>query len=96
MINQGLLFRKKIAWDNIASVDYSDERMSSGIYASVRKPRVVATSRRKNLISIQMKEKERFGYALGKLADEIIIDVNDTERFISEAKKKMTMEEPTS
>lgn len=90
LISQGLLFRKKIEWSNIEEITtLDDERMSSGVYASVRRPRVIVTSRRFNLILIRLREKERFGFALGKLADEIIIDVRDTERFVAEVKEHL-------
>ena len=90
IIRQGLYFNKAIPWELISEIDEMvSVPFGQGVYGNIGKPRVVVISKKFNLIRIKLDKKIRFGYALGKLADEIVIDVNETERFIEEINKRI-------
>lgn len=87
-LRQGLLFNAKIPWTKIESIDVVEfESWRYGVSASLFKARIFIATRKFNLISIKMRQKKRFKSVLWKLADEIIIDVNEPDMFISEAMK---------
>lgn len=92
-INIGILFRGKISYENVKSIDYIDKqpfRTGFGIYFSPFHKQIGVITVNENLISIKLKNPQRFGWgAIGKKANEIIINVNKPNEFVNAVREKI-------
>jgi len=82
ILRQGWYFRARIPVDEIESVEETSEFIMTGVKFSITGRKVYVAGSRNGLVRITLKKKRRFFLALGKLAQEIIIDVKNRPRFI--------------
>ncbi len=86
VLRQGFLFKIEIPWDDILKVERADAlSLGYGVTPSLRKPIISMATSKSNSVKIKLKEARRFKSVMGKLADEIMIDVNEPDRFIEKA-----------
>lgn len=82
ILRQGWYFIATIPIEDIESVETTEEPSKVGVKFSLTYRKVYVTGAKFGLIKIKLKDLKRFPMALGKRADEVIIDVEDRERFI--------------
>lgn len=82
IIRQGWYFRSTIPTKDIESVEEVEEYGKVGVKFSLTRRKLYVTASRYGLVRIRLKEPKRFPLALGKIADEIIIDVEKRPKFI--------------
>ena len=87
LLRQGILFKIELGWDEISSVNRQEDKGPFGITASLGKPVIPLTTQKQNLILIKMNQSTRFSSVLWKKSEEILIDVNDPDGFVSRAEK---------
>ena len=92
-IRVGLFFRGKIPFENIKSIskiDIKPFRFGFGIYFSPFKSQIFIITLNDNLVSIKLKNSQRFGWgAFGKKANEIVLNVNKSNEFVDTVLKKI-------
>ncbi len=82
ILRQGLYFRTRIPFDEIESVEETSEFIMTGVKFSITGRKIYVAGSKRGLVRITLKRGRRFFLALGKLAQEIIIDVKNRPRFI--------------
>ena len=87
LLRQGILFKIELGWDEISSVNRQEDKGPFGITASLGKPVIPLTTQKQNLIQIKLNQSTRFSSVLWKKSEEILIDVNDPDGFVSRAEK---------
>ncbi len=86
ILRQGILFKVEITWKDVQSVERADAlSLGYGVTPSFRKPIISMATSKNNAVKIKLKKPRRFMSVLGKLADEIMIDLNEPDRFIEKA-----------
>jgi hypothetical protein len=79
VLHQGWYFRARIPVDDIRSIARLDRGPSrTGVFFRVLSATLFVTSRRNDLIELRLRSKRPFGWALGKKADRVVFDVEDT------------------
>jgi hypothetical protein len=94
IIRQGLLFKTVLPLREVASVERTDETAKVGVKFQLRSNRLFVTSSRANLVLIRLKAPRTFPWALGKRADEIVINVEDREGFLNEMEARLALFPP--
>lgn len=93
LINTGLLFRGKIPIENVKSVAKVEKkpfRFGLGVYFIPFRKEIYVITLTENLVSITLKNPQRFGFgALGKKAREIIFNVDKPKEFVECVKEKI-------
>jgi len=82
VLRQGFYFITTIPIGDIESVETTDEASKTGVKFSVAYRKVYVTGSKFGLVKIRLKDPKRFAMVLGKMADEVIIDVDDRLRFV--------------
>ncbi|MFQ5884050.1 MAG: PH domain-containing protein [Thermoplasmata archaeon] len=82
ILRQGWYFKTTIPTKDIDSVEKTEEYSKVGVKFALTRKRLYVTASRYGLVQIVLKEPKRFPLALGKKADEIVIDVERSSRFI--------------
>jgi hypothetical protein len=82
ILRQGWYFKTTIPVKDIESVNTTDEPSKVGVKFSITYRKIFVAGSKFGLVNIKLKEPRRFALALGKVADEVIIDVDDRQRFI--------------
>ncbi len=82
ILRQGWYFRAVVPLDEIESVEKTREFVFTGVKFSILDNKIYVAGSRRGLVKIMLKEARRFVFALGKLANEILIDVRDSDRFV--------------
>jgi len=83
VLRQGWYFRAEVPVAEIRSA----ERLSrgparTGVFFRLTSSTLFVTSRRTDLIDVHLKSRRSFGWALGKKADRVIFDVEDTDALL--------------
>jgi hypothetical protein len=83
ILRQGWYFRAAIPLEDIRKV----ERVSRGprrvgVFFRLLTSTLYVTSRRSDLIELELKRKQKFGWALGKRADRVVFDAEDVPRTV--------------
>ena len=88
LLRQGILFKIELGWDEISSLErLEDRKLGLGLSSSIWKPLIPLTIQKNNLILIKLNQSTRFSSVLWKKSEEILIDVNDPDGFVSRAEK---------
>jgi hypothetical protein len=82
VLRQGWYFKTTIDLEDIESVEITDEPSKVGVKFSIVYRKVYVTGSRYGLVKINLKEPMRFAMVMGKMAEEVIIDVEDRLRFV--------------
>jgi hypothetical protein len=82
VLRQGWYFKATIPLEDIKSVEPTDEPSKVGVKFSITYRKVYVAGSKFGLVNIKLKEPKRFALVLGKMADEVIIDVDERQRFI--------------
>lgn len=94
ILRQGIYFKASIPYDNIRSVDETDEMAKVGVKFYLFGRKVFVTTSRNGLVSIKLKRPMRFTLILGKLADEVIVNVDNPREFVSSLKERIALFPP--
>ncbi len=83
ILRQGWYFKAEIPLTRIKSVEMMEKGpIRTGVFFRILQSTLFVTSKRHDLIVLKLKEKQRFGWALGKRADTVIFDAMGSERFL--------------
>jgi membrane protein YdbS with pleckstrin-like domain len=83
VLRQGWYFKAEIPIKNIKRIEMVERGpLRTGVFFRLFQSTLFVTSKRYDLIMLELKEKRRFGWALGKKADKIMFDVLKSERFL--------------
>lgn len=83
VLRQGWYFKAEIPIKNIKKVGMVERGpFRTGVFFRLFQSTLFVTSKRYDLVSIELREKQRFGWALGKKADKIMFDVLEPDRFL--------------
>ncbi|UCD92086.1 MAG: hypothetical protein JSV43_07615 [Methanobacteriota archaeon] len=82
ILRQGWYFKVTIPIENIDEIEESDEFPKVGVKFALRQSKLYVTASRYGLVRIALKDAKRFPLALGKKAEEIVVDVEQASRFI--------------
>jgi len=89
ILRQGVLFRATFSFGEIESVELSQARLwILGLFPTGARGRIVLANSNRNLVSIKLKTRRRFGMLLLQSANEIIIDLEKPGNFVELANKK--------
>jgi hypothetical protein len=88
ILRQGWYFRADVPIADIRSVERIDRGPArTGVFFRVLSATLFITSRRNDLIELRLRSKRPFGWALGKKADRVVFDVEDTGAMLQALKK---------
>jgi membrane protein YdbS with pleckstrin-like domain len=83
VLRQGWYFRGTIPIDQITRIERLSKGPSrTGVFFRLLTSTLFVTSRRTDLIELELKSKRKFSWALGKRADRVVFDVLDTDALI--------------
>lgn len=83
VLRQGAYFKAEIPMSLVQAVRRVDSGpRRTGTWFRVFDSVLYVTTRRYDLIEIQLKEERRFGWALGKKASRVVFDTTDNGRFL--------------
>lgn len=83
VLRQGIYFKAEIPIARIKAIRRVDSGpRRTGTWFRVFDSILYVTTRRYDLIEIQLKEERRFGWALGKRATRVVFDTTDNGRFL--------------
>ena len=83
-LRQGWYFRAQVPLSAIKSVSEMEKGpLRTGVFFDIRGSSLYVTTRRTNLLVATLKEKQRFGLALGKRADRLVFDTVDKRRLFN-------------
>jgi hypothetical protein len=90
ILRQGVLFRTEIPFSQIETVAPSQVRLwALGFFHAGARNRIILATGNRNLVTVKMKARRRFGFLLWRSSREIIIDVEDTQGFVRAANEKL-------
>lgn len=82
VLRQGWYFRASIQIGSVKKIEHLEKGpLRTGVFFLVLQPTLYITSKRHDLVMLELREKRRFGWALGKRADKIVFDVTEPDRF---------------
>lgn len=83
MLRQGWYFKAEIPFKNVKKIEMVERGpLRTGVFFRLFQSTLFVTSKRYDLIMLELKEKQRFGWALGKKANKIMFDVLEPDRFL--------------
>ncbi|NYT12215.1 MAG: hypothetical protein GKC03_06655 [Methanomassiliicoccales archaeon] len=83
VLKQGIYFKANIPLECIKSVRRIDSGpRRTGIWFKIFEKVLYVTTRRYDLVEIQLRSDQRFGWALWKTADRVVFDTLDNARFL--------------
>ncbi|MGD0057592.1 MAG: hypothetical protein ABSB83_07075 [Methanomassiliicoccales archaeon] len=83
ILRQGWYFKAEIPLRNIKKIEMVERGpLRTGVFFRLLQPTLFVTSKRYDLVALELKEKQRFGWALGKKANKILFDVLEPDRFL--------------
>jgi hypothetical protein len=95
VLNQGLFFRGRVPISDIVSVEVVENGpFRTGVFFNIRGAVLYVTTRRKDLLVIKLREKRRYGLALGKSVDTLIFDCLETRKAMDVLTKDLTPASP--
>ena len=79
-LRQGWYFRARVPLSNVRTMQLVDRGpMRTGVFFELRGDALYVTTQRKDLMLLTLKERQRFGFALGKNASRIYFDTIDRD-----------------
>ncbi len=94
VLRHGLLFKAILRLSNVVGVERTEEKARVGVKFALRSARLFVTSSPDNLILIRLREPQKFRLALGKRADEVVINVADREEFLEAVWERLALFAP--
>jgi len=83
ILRQGWYFKAEVPLRNIKKIEMVERGpFRTGVFFRLFQSTLFVTSKRHDLVAIELREKQRFGWALGKKADKILFDVLEPDRFL--------------
>lgn len=83
VLRQGWYFRAEVPVSDIRSVARIERGPArTGVFFRLLDATLYVTSRRTDLIEARLKSKRPFGWALGKRADRVVFDAEDTSAMV--------------
>jgi len=83
VLRQGLYFRAQVPIGEIRKVSRLIKGPArTGVFFRLLSSTLFVTTRRTDLIEVELQRKRTFGWALGKKADRIVFDVEETNALI--------------
>lgn len=84
VLRQGLYFTGKIALSDIHEVEriFTGPRRT-GVFFRILHSTLYVTTRRNDLIEVRLKRPQRFGWALGKMAERVVFDTENNTKFLA-------------
>jgi hypothetical protein len=90
VLRQGLLFWAEFSFGEIEAVELSQARLwALGFFPAGARGRIVLANGNRNLVSIKLKARRRFGMLLLQSASEIIIDLEKPDDFVKHSNEKL-------
>lgn len=87
VLRQGWYFKASIPLKDVLKVERLDRGpMRIGVFFRLLSSTLYVTSRRWDLIELELKNRQKFGWALGKKADHVVFDAEDVNRAIEAIK----------
>lgn len=83
VLRQGWYFRSRVPLNEISSANAVERGPArTGVFFRLTSSTLYVTSRHTDLIELRLKRKRPFGLALGKRADRVVFDVEDTASML--------------
>jgi hypothetical protein len=88
-LRQGWYFRARIPSTNIRSISMVDKGpVRTGVFFRLTGGSLFVTTQRRDIFRISLRSPQRFGFALGKRADEVYFDTMDRELMLRKLKER--------
>ena len=88
-LRQGWMFRASIPLSEIAKVTPVEKGpLRTGVFFDVLGTSLYVTTQRHGLLLLELRQRRRFTYALGKRANKVYFDTLDQARFLSELERR--------
>ena len=85
VLRHGLFFKGRVPLDNIKSISMRERGpLRTGVFFSLRGSTVFVTTRRYDLIEIELKRGQRFFWTMGKRADRILFDAIEPKEMMDQ------------
>ncbi|MCJ2556353.1 MAG: hypothetical protein LN415_04510 [Candidatus Thermoplasmatota archaeon] len=94
VLRQGLYFKVSIPYAEIESIGMTNEVAKYGVKSSWVKDKVFIATSQHGLVSIRLRNPIRFLLVLGKSATELIVSVDEPERFVYAVRERMGLLPP--
>lgn len=94
VLRQGLYFKVSIPYSEIESIQLTNEVAKYGVRSSWARDKVYIATSQRGLVSIRLKNPIRFLLILGKSATELIVSVEEPDRFVNAITEKMELLPP--
>ncbi|MFQ6106770.1 MAG: PH domain-containing protein [Thermoplasmata archaeon] len=94
VLRQGLYFKVSIPYSEIESIETTNEVAKYGVRSSWVKGKVYIATSQHGLVSIKLRNPIRFLLILGKSATELIVSVDEPERFMRAIRERMELLAP--
>ncbi|MFQ6128781.1 MAG: hypothetical protein ACE5QW_07770 [Thermoplasmata archaeon] len=94
VLRQGLYFKVSIPYTDIESIETTNEAAKYGVRSSWLKEKVYIATSQRGLVSIRLRNPIRFFLILGKSARELIVSVNEHEKFVDAVRERMELLPP--
>lgn len=92
ILRQGLLFTATFTFSAIESIESIQTRLwAFGLFPAGARGRIVLASGNRNLVSVKLKNRKRFGLLLWRSSKEIIIDLERPDEFVKLANEKLNV-----
>ena len=89
VLRQGWYFRARIPLGNISSVRRLDSGpRRTGVFFRMLRASMFVTNRRNDLLELELKEPQRFPWALNKRAERVIFDTSDNRAFLRSLERR--------
>lgn len=94
VLRQGLYFKVSIPYSDIEEIHQTNEVAKYGVSASWTKRKVYIATSQHGLVLIKLRKPIRFLLVLGRSANEMIISVDEPERFVDAVQERMKLFPP--
>jgi hypothetical protein len=94
VLRQGLYFKVSIPYSDIESVEQTNEVAKYGVRASWMKNKVFVTTSQHGLVLMKLRKPIRLLLVLGRSANELIVSVDEPERFVEAVRERMELLPP--
>ena len=95
VLRQGVLFKTAIPLASIKAVErWEKGPRKTGVYLVTRRRELFVTSRRSNLIVLQLREPRRIGMAFGRMAETVAFDCMEAEALYNKLNDRVTLSSP--
>ncbi|MFQ5910091.1 MAG: hypothetical protein ACE5IJ_05140 [Thermoplasmata archaeon] len=94
VLRQGLYFKVSIPYTEIESIQMTNEVAKYGVKSSMVREKVYIATSQRGLVSIKLRNPIRFLLILGKSATELIVSVDEPEKFIQAVRERTGLLSP--